>query len=299
MSKNIQEWIGNIHTQKDVITTDKLARYRAVFGGPESVENGAMESADVPRGFHFMLCTPDTPMAELAADGHPQKGGFLPPITLPRRMWVESAIDFYAPLKMGAAIKRGSRIASITEKIGKQGKLIFVEIDHAYWQNEAVAIFETQKLVYREAAKQPLPLPPVSDDVQPRKSIPSRYDEAEGVHWEGDEGSICFEKIIPDEVLLFRYSALTFNTHRIHYDAAYAKNIEHYPALVVHGPLMASLVLHRAQQQFGTISQFTFRAQSPAYCGQPLYIDFTQEGDKRGFLVRGGDGRTIMNGWLN
>ena len=281
MSKNIQEWIGNIHTQKDVITTDKLARYRAVFGGPESVENGA----DVPHGFHFTLCTPETPMDELGTDGHPKKGGFLPPITLPRRMWVGSSIDFHSTLQNDMAVSRVSRIDDIEEKTGKQGQLIFVTLNHEYRQNDALIISENQTLVYREASKQAskelAALPPVADNIAPVKD--SEY----------------HDKMVPDEVLLFRYSALTFNTHRIHYDAPYAKNTEHYPALVVHGPLMASLVLHRAQQQFGTISQFTFRAQSPAYCGQPLYIDFTPEGDKRGFLVRGGDGRTIMNGWLN
>ncbi len=270
---DIKAWVGKTHTQSDTITRDKLARFSAVLGTMSEAEG-------VPAGFHFTLCSPENPMLELGGDGHPQKGGFLPPVDLPRRMWVGSTIAFLAPLTPGDGVERISHIVSIEEKTGKQGRLVFVTVEHDFRQRDALAITERQTLVYREAAGK-LPLPLVSNDIEP-------LDE-----------SVHHAVFRPDEVLLFRYSALTFNAHRIHYDRPYAETEEAYPALVVHGPLMASFVLRLAEEQFGVLRGFQFRAEAPAFCGQPLYVDFMPSGAGYGFVLRGGDGRTIMRGAVN
>lgn len=265
----MQDWIGKTQTESDVITADKLARYHATLG----------TSGDaVPSGLHLTLCLPDAPMAALGIDGHPQKGGFLPPIDLPRRMWVGSDIQFLAPLVVGAPLQRHSHIDDITEKTGKQGALAFVSVVHRYEQNGAPCLHETQTIVYREAAAGQMALPPVDTSVAPL------------------DGAVHHACFTPDERLLMRYSALTFNAHRIHYDLPYARDVEGYPALVVHGPLMASLVLAEADRHFAPVTRFSFRAEAPAFCGQPLYADFTRTDDGTAFLLRGGDGRRVMSG---
>ena len=254
------------------IRTDRLdpallARFLATFDRP------ARETG--PQGIHWCLCTPDAATADLGSDGHPAGGGgFLPPSPLPRRMWASSAVTFHRPIAVGATVERSSAVASTTEKSGASGKLLFVEVDHRTTADGVLAVEERQTLVYRELATPGAPPPPAPTPPADQ-------------HWDWQR------EITPTAPLLFRYSALTFNTHRIHYDQAYATRQEGYPALVVHGPLMATLLLDLADRELGPdrLAAFAFRAVAPAFVDQPLTLLGRVEGKHLTLRVRGAQGQ--------
>jgi 3-methylfumaryl-CoA hydratase len=271
-------WIGREERRSDRLTPALAARWLATFDLPVQVE-GAL-----PQGIHFCLCTPDAPTAALGEDGHPARSdrpdSFFPPVPLPRRMWAASAIEFLAPIAIDADIERTSRIASVTPKSGKSGEMVFVEVAHETRAGGVPAVRETQTLVYREAAAPDAPLQP------------------------GPRGETCFaaedwqlhRTVTPNEPLLFRFSALTFNSHRIHFDLPYARDVERYRDLVVHGPLMASLLLQLAAGQVGALRRFAFRAVSPAIVGEQLHLVMREDED--GTLTLGAfadDGRQVVS----
>lgn len=237
----------------------------------------------MPQGIHWCLGTPDAPTAALGRDGHPRRSSgpdaFLPPVPLPRRMWASSKIEFLAPLKVGDLIERHSSIASITEKKGATGRLVFVEIAHETLSEGDMKVRETQSIVYRDAAVADAPLspPPLGTD---------GFDPAD---WN------THRTLSPSEALLFRYSALTFNSHRIHYDLAYARDEERYRGLVVQGPLTATLLLDLARRRFGDngLRRFDFRGLSPAVAGEPLHLVLRGDGDIE-FAAFAADGRQVM-----
>ncbi len=269
-------WIGRRETRADRLDAAQLARWLATFDRPGTGSDA------VPQGFHWCLAVPDAPTAALGPDGHPRRDdgpdSFLPPITLPRRMWAASKVEFFAPLCAGRAVERVSRVASITEKSGGSGRLVFVEVEHDTQMEGETALRETQSIVYREAAACDAPLSPPAGD--------GRFDPAA---WD------AHREIRPSEVLLFRYSALTFNSHRIHYDLPYACGEERYRGLVVHGPLTATLLLDLARRRFGDnrLRQFAFRGLSPAISGEPLHL--VLRGDHEIELAAfADDGRQIM-----
>ncbi|MBC2776043.1 FAS1-like dehydratase domain-containing protein [Parasphingopyxis marina] len=264
----LEDWIGREERRGDRVTGGLLHRFRATIGNPP-------EPA-VPLGLHWCLCTPDTPMADLQEDGHQRLGTFLPPIGLPRRMWAGSAIRFFAPIAASAVIERVSTVASVAEKTGKSGALVFVEIDHLIRADGIDAVQERQTLVYRETGTAPISLPVTGT--------------ADLSDW-----PVC-RSLIPDEALLFRYSALTFNTHRIHYDLGYVRDVEGYPGLVVHGPLIATLLLDLATREIGAeaIGAFSFRATSPAFAGQPLHLVAREADTGLALAALGDDGRFVM-----
>lgn len=202
----------------------------------------------------------------------------MPPVPLPRRMWASSAVSFHAPLMPGTALCRISTIAGITEKQGNTGRLIFVEIDHQTQADGALAIEERQTIVYRDAT-QVLPTP------RPADCVPQT------AAWD------WHRTLTPSETLLFRYSALTFNSHRIHYDRPYAIEQEQYRGLVVHGPLMATLLLDLAARELGPnrLTRFAFRGQSPAFAGEPLHLVGRQTGNDVTLAALGGDGRVVIS----
>jgi len=261
-----QAWVGKTLEQRDVISQAGVDRFCATFGFEH-------EGTFAPHGYHWCLCLPDTSTSELGLDGHPPKGGFMPPINLPRRMWAASRVEFLRPLPLGASIVRRSSITAINEKTGKTGALVFVEVDHETWVNDDIAIREQQTIVYREAAGSRTPLPKVSAGAP--------------------DGWQIVEQLKPEPTILFRYSSLTFNTHRIHYDLPYAKSEELYPALVVQGPLMATQALQLAAQH-GEIKEFSFKALSAAFCDQPLYLTANINGRQGKVATIGGDGRTCL-----
>lgn len=273
-----QNWVGREERRSDVLDPALASRWLATFDLSPQAER------PLPQGIHFALCTPDAATAALGTDGHPARdesaASFFPPVPLPRRMWAASAIEFLSPIAVDAKIERTSRIASITPKFGKSGEMVFVEVEHATTANGAPAVRETQTLVYREAAAPDAPLQPAP----PREA---RFDSsAWHVH----------RALVPDEALLFRFSALTFNSHRIHYDAPYAREEERYRGLVVHGPLMASLLLQLAAAHLGdqALRTFAFRAVSPAIAGEPLHLAMRQEGQALTLGAFASDGREVV-----
>ncbi len=270
-------WIGRESRASDRLDEGLAARWLATF------DLARPHPPILPQGIHFALCTPDAPTAALGEDGHPARDNspdsFLPPFPMPRRMWASSKIAFHAPVAIGAVIERRSRIAAISEKQGSSGPLAFVDVSHETLANAALAVVETQSIVYRDAARPDAPLsPPPPGD--------ARFDPA---------GWDAHRSLTPDARLLFRYSALTFNTHRIHYDAPYAQSIERYRGLVVHGPLIASLLLQLAAQELGEnrLRTFQFRGLSPAMAGEPLHLVMRKSDAGYDLAAFADDGRQV------
>ena len=241
------DWIGRSITASDTLDPARCNALDIALGGA-----GRLQIGDpMPLLDHWLHFWDMKPPSELGTDGHPAKGGFLPPVRLPRRMWAGGRLSFAKPLMLGQEVRKTSTIASIAEKEGRSGKLVFVTIRHDFEAGEGVAVSEEQDLVYREPAT--------------RRLAMSEPEDAPGAAW-------C-ATINPDPVLLFRYSALTMNGHRIHYDRPYAIEEEYYPGLVVHGPLQAKLMIRLAVAHLGdTITEFDFRGQQPAFDGLPLHI---------------------------
>lgn len=269
-------WIGREETRKDRLDEALAARWLATFD--------LAPANPLPQGIHFALCTPEANTHALGEDGHPARDesdeSFLPPFPMPRRMWASSKIEFRVPITSGAVIERASRVASISEKEGGSGKLAFVDVEHKTHANGTLSVLETQTLVYREAAAPDAPLsPPEQGEASFDPSV-----------WD------AHRSLTPDPRLLLRYSALTFNTHRIHYDAPYANEVERYRGLVVHGPLTASLLLQLAASKLGenALRTFQFRGLSPAIAGEELHLVMRAEDGGYAMGAFADDGRQVM-----
>jgi 3-methylfumaryl-CoA hydratase len=240
---HLQQWIGRTETRTDIVTAAPVAALAA------TLDIGQPGDA-LPPLWHWLYFLPFDRQSDLGPDGHAKRGGFLPPVDLPRRMWAGGRIDFHCPLRIGDNITRVSRIADVKVKEGRSGPLVFVLVRHEINNPEGLALTEEHDIVYRghsSAAAAP----------------PSAPTDAE------------WERIVhPDDVLLFRYSALTFNGHRIHYDRRYATEVEGYPGLVVHGPLLATLLvdLVRANMPAATVTRFEFRAVSPIFDTADFFV---------------------------
>ena len=206
-------WMGRTETKEDVLTQGLIDKFRATLG--PHLWDGA---GDVPLGIHWCIALDTVPAAALSEDGHAARGGFLPPVPLPARMWAGGDVTHIAPLKIGETITRRSSIRNIVAKQGRSGPLVFVTVEHEYLSGNRLCIREQQTIVYREI------------------STPRTGESAADA---GDPTTLR-STLTPDPVLLFRYSALTFNAHRIHYDYVYATETEAYSGLVVHGPLQAA-----------------------------------------------------------
>jgi 3-methylfumaryl-CoA hydratase len=250
----LQKWVGKTQTVKDQVTPVPVAALAATL----DIDAPPPRPGDpLPPLWHWLYFLPADRQSELAADGHARRGGFLPPIPLPRRMWAGGRFEFHHPLRVGESITRTSRIAAIEQKEGRTGPLVFVVVRHEISNSGGVAMTEEQDLVYRGLSKPGDPAPAVR--------------MAAAVS--------AWERVVqPASVLLFRYSALTFNAHRIHYDYPYATKVEGYPGLLVHGPLIATLLLDllRRNMPKAQVASFTFRAGSPLFdtapfsvCGKP------------------------------
>ena len=255
-TSNLARWIGKTETVDDVVTATPYAALSATLDRP--AERPPV-GTPLPPLWHWLYFLPLYRQSEVGADGHAKRGSFLPPVPLPRRMWAGSQFQFIAPIHVGDRIRRVSTIADVTEKSGRTGPLVFVKVRHEIAANEqsSASIVEFHDIVYREAPK--------PDDVAPP---PKRAPESSAWqrHW------------VPDDVLLFRYSALTFNGHRIHYDRKYVTEVEGYPGLIVHGPLIATLLLDllRWQLPAANVVGYQFRAVRPLFdihpfdvCGEP------------------------------
>jgi len=264
------EWIGREERASDTSDAGLARRWLGTFDLAQDI------SGPLPQSAHWCLAVPDLPSARLGPDGHPARDGggnsFLPPIPLERRMWAGSTVDFLAPIPVGAEISRLSRVAKIEEKEGRSGALVFATVEHEWVADGMPAVREVQSLVYREAPSGP--------------SAPAQLPTAEVGEWD------AVHEFTPDAPLLFRYSALTFNTHRIHYDADYVRDVEHYPGLVVHGPLTATRLLLLAARELGgqALTRFAFRALSPAYAGEKVTLGLRRAGENVEFAAFAGSG---------
>jgi 3-methylfumaryl-CoA hydratase len=273
-------WIGREERRNDRIDAGLVTRWLA------TLDRDALADGSVPQGLHWCLGLPDAPTARLGPDGHPRRDdspdSFMPPVPLPRRMWASSKVEFLAPLHTGESVNRTSRILSITEKSGGSGRLVFVDVGHETAGANGVAVRETQSIVYRGAAAADAPLSP------PAPGTGSFDASAWHAH----------RTLTPTEPLLFRYSALTFNSHRIHYDLPYATAGERYRGLVVHGPLTATLLLDLARRELGdnALAGFSFRGLSPAICGEALHLVLRGHGAEIELAAFAGDGRQVMAG---
>jgi 3-methylfumaryl-CoA hydratase len=246
----LQEWIGRSETRCDQISPTPLTALSATL---DRDEPPPQPGDPLPPLWHWLFFLPIHRQSELGLDGHPVRGGFLPPVPLPRRMWAGSRLDFHQPLGVGESITRTSRIVNVTHKEGRTGPLVFVLVRHEIAGGSGLAIAEEHDIVYRGHA-------------QPGQATPEPPAAPAGPVWQ--------RTIYPDDVLLFRYSALTFNGHRIHYDRRYATATEGYPGLVVHGPLLATLLvdLLRRSMPGSQVLRFEFRAVSPLFDTAPFSV---------------------------
>jgi 3-methylfumaryl-CoA hydratase len=272
------DWIGREMRAADRLDPALAARWCATF------DRDAPPDEAMPQGIHLCLCTPEARTDRLGEDGHPLRddspASFLPPIPLPRRMWASSAMQFHGPIAIGARIERISRIASVEAKSGGRGDMVFVEVDHETRADGTLMVSERQSIVYLEGLAPDAPLSPP---------------EATGESFDASAWD-AHRILVPDERLLFRYSALTFNTHRIHYDTPYAREIERYRGLVVHGPLTASLLLQLAAEHYGEnrLTRFAFRGLSPAIVGEPLHLVLRGTGQDIELGAFASDGRQVV-----
>lgn len=249
----LRDWIGRSETREDLIAPAPVAGLSAAL---DYARPRVHAGEPLPPGWHWLYFLDAAPQSGLDEDGHVKRGGFMPPVPLPRRMWAGGRLQFHAPLLVGSEARRVSTIADLRHKQGRSGELVFLTLRHEVFAADTLVLVEEQDVVYREpAAGEPALLPAPADAA-----------------WSRD--------ITPDTVLLFRYSALTFNSHRIHYDRPYATTVEGYDALVVHGPLTATLLLdllHREQPGV-RIEAFEFRARRPLFEGSVIRLQGRREG---------------------
>ncbi len=253
----LRQWVGRTEQVSDLITAVPVQALAATL----DLDNGpSLLDKPLRPCWHWLYFLPLHRQSLIGADGHPMRGGFLPPVPLPRRMWAGSQLSFEAPLRVGQAVSRTSRIGDVRLKEGRTGPLVFVQVHHEIRTGEQVCIRETHGIVYRGM--------PASDEV-PAAGMPASND----VHWS--------RNITPDDVLLFRYSALTFNGHRIHYDRRYVTGVEGYPGLVVHGPLIATLLLDLLARAMPAtqVKGFAFKAMKPIFDTAPFQVRGRFDGD--------------------
>lgn len=249
----------------DVMDTARARALEATLGQAPGLSNGAA----LPPFFHQIYFWEPRPPEALGRDGHPKVGGLIPDMGLPRRMWAGGRLEFLTPLHSGQAAERRTFREKAVQKQGRTGPLGFVTLRHEIWQDDTCCLREWQDLVYREdPGDGPKPTPPQA-----------RQDE-----------DAC-ETAGFTSTTLFRYSALTFNGHRIHYDEEYSRTVEGYGGLVVHGPLLAQLLMLMAERRLGQLRSFAFRATSPLMHHETAQLCWKNDGI---CWVRGPDGRQCM-----
>ena len=253
----LRQWIGRTEERQDTATAWPVVAMTATLDRRDP--NPANGDA-IPLGWHWLYFLDAKPASELGTDGHPKRGGFLPPVPPPRRMWAGGRIEFMRPLRVGEALTRKSEILSVEPKLGKSGNLVFVTVRHTVTAGKEVAVVEEHDIVYRDAAKAGDP---------PPKGKPA----PQNPKWS--------REIAPDPVLLFRFSALTFNGHRIHYDLDYVQHEEHYPGLIVHGPLQTMLLLDLCRREMPNrpVKKLDYRAMHPVFHQEQFTVNGNPSAD--------------------
>ncbi|MCC5808922.1 MAG: MaoC family dehydratase N-terminal domain-containing protein [Ectothiorhodospiraceae bacterium] len=260
---DLQSWIGKTETTEDTITRTPVTALAATLDRPDAPDG---KGDALPPLWHWLYFLPTTRASQLGPDGHAARGEFLPPVSLPRRMWAGSRFTFHQPLRVGEQVSRTSRIKNVANKQGRTGALVIVTVQHEIHGESGLAITEEQDLAYREAPKPGAPTPPPAP-------APA---EAQWSH-----------EMAADPVLLFRYSALTFNGHRIHYDYPYTTQVEGYPGLVVHGPLILTLLVEGLTREHPdrAIGKLSMRAMRPLFHDTPFSIQGRLSDDGREALL--------------
>lgn len=262
--------IGRAETREEVLHPERAAALAAALDMSQAPGSGD----PLPPGWHWLYFNPFVQRSEIGHDGHPKRGGFLPDVQLPRRMWAGGRLTYQAPLIIGQPTTKESEILNVVAKSGRAGQLVFVTVRHLLSQNGVICIEEEQDIVYREAPAPGAPKPNPAPAPEPATRS---------------------QKVSPDPVLLFRYSALTSNGHRIHYDRTYAQQEEDYRDLVVHGPLTATLLQGFASEDGHRLKRFEFRGMAPLFVDRPFSL---QTGDlKNGEMplwAKGPDGELAM-----
>ena len=255
---HLRSWIGRSETLNDVATA---VPPRALSATLDRDDAPCKPGDALPPCWHWLYFLPLARQSEIGADGHPKRGGFLPPVPLPRRMWAGSRIQVHAPLRIGQPLQRTSHIEDVRLKEGRSGPLVFVNVRHDIEADGQRAITERHDIVYREFP-------------QPGEPAPAGVAAPDDAQWT--------RRIVPDDVLLFRYSALTFNGHRIHYDRKYVTEVEGYPGLIVHGPLIATLLLDLLKRELpdATVAHFEFRAMKPIFDIAPFQVCGRRENER-------------------
>ncbi|WP_175997540.1 FAS1-like dehydratase domain-containing protein [Burkholderia stabilis] len=272
--ESFDAWIGRSEDSADRITQAPIRLLQAAL---DYADASALPAA-LPPLWHWLYFLPGERQSNIGVDGHPRRGGFLPPVALPRRMWAGGRLQFLRPLAVDAPVQRRSTITNVQSKSGRSGQLVFVTVLHEISDVQGVAIREEQDIVYRDAP------PPAAAGAPAPAPQPAPTDEQ-------------YSRIVtPDPVLLMRFSALTFNGHRIHYDRPYAMQEEGYPGLVVHGPLIAMLLMEELRRTHPgkTIRQFEFKAVSPLFDTAPFSVNGKLEGNTARVWARGPQGQLAM-----
>ena len=250
----LQSWQGRSEATRDAVTA---APMRALAATLDRDDPAPAPGTEVPPLWHWLYFLPHARASEIGPDGHPKRGGFLPPVPLPRRMWAGGRLSWEAsnPLRVGQQVQRQSTIESVKHKAGRTGELLFVLVRHRLSNADGLSLTEEHDIVYRSAAQ--------TGEAAPAPQRPPL------------DGQAAWSRtIVPDDVLLFRYSALTFNGHRIHYDRKYVTEVEGYPGLIVHGPLIATLLLDLLRRQLpqAPVARFEFRAVRPTFDLHPFSV---------------------------
>jgi 3-methylfumaryl-CoA hydratase len=271
---HLRQWIGRTTEASDIVTAQLVKGLRATL----FQEIGEPAPGDpAPFTCHWCLAPPVFPMSQLSQDGHPARGGFLPPVPLPRRMWAGGELEFVDTLRVGDVSKRHSRISDVSMKSGSTGALCFVSVEHEVTTPRGIAIRERQDIVYRDASTGPSP-----QARPPATPPPAQHRETH----------------MADPVLLFRYSALTFNGHRIHYDRDYVTKVEGYPGLIFHGPLQASFIIELAARLRGgkPPRKFSYRGLRPLFEGSEFSINASESAGGMELWTANAAGQPTMRG---
>jgi 3-methylfumaryl-CoA hydratase len=272
-TEDLGGWIGARETATGGAHREPLAGLSALLDH----ETPPWPDGCLPPLGHWLYFLPRARASEIDVDGHPKRGGFLPPVELPRRMWAGGEIEFHAPIAIGADMRRESTIRDIRRKTGKTGALVFVTVAHEIWVGERLAISERQDLVYREPA--PIGMAAASS-APPASARPA--DVEREAH--------------ASPVDLFRFSALTFNGHRIHYDRDYARDVEGYGGLVVHGPFTATLLMDLLlrSRPGAEVERFAFRGVRPLLDVAPFTLCLAWEEAGAALWCRDASGHETM-----
>lgn len=271
---DLSAWVGRSRSESESIDARLVRWLASTLDRPQWLE--ATTGQALPAGWHWMLFAPIAPLDALGRDGHPARtGDFLPPTAQPRRMWAGSRLVWHDVFRVGDCARRTTTISSAQEKTGRTGSMVFVTLAHRFEVDGRLVLEEEQDLVYRDeaSADEIAALADLAAKALAGRSTPART------------GAVT-RRIDPDPVMLFRYSAATFNGHRIHYDREYARATEGYPGLVVHGPLIASQLLSFIETTAApgkSIVRFGFRAKRPTFdiCAYALHA---QRPDDKGDL---------------